>query len=604
MTSSTSRGRGYRRRPVRDRLAHGEVAVHPAALQHDADALAQRPRAAGGIDAEHRHDPARARCGSPRGSRPSSSCPRRWARAARTPRRARPRSRCRARPRCRRRTCAGRGPGSRGLAHATTTMTRASASVSSRRVRCACIDIGSNTTRLLVAEPARDGRLREVLSRARLHAPGQPPRTRRRDPARRRARRARRWSPSRSRLAARQGAVIGPRRRHRGDPRRRQPRRAVPPRSLDLAGVPVEVLTGEEEARLAFRGATRIARRASRGRASASSTSAAARPSSWSARCRRRRLVGLVSGRLGPARRRASHRRPADAGRSSSGPRARRRRVRGLAAPPQPVAAYAVGGSATSLRRLLGAVLDADALAARLRALLRCRRAEDRAAVRAAPRARARCSRPGSCSWRARRARFGTAAARSAAAGCARAWCSSEPGSALHIRSAGLESLHGEGRRRRRAARPRDAIRQGRRARRRVRTDELFAHAGRRPRHRRHRARPRHARRDPPAARRARALRAVLPARGAQARSARRQAAGRRARRAARPRRAARGARRVRAGRPDARPRGRGARSLEPSSHRAGGRQRAARAGARAVRETDLAGVCSRSPRPRSGREA
>ena len=29
-------------------------------------------------------------------------------------------------------------------------------------MRCACIDIGSNTTRLLVAEPARDGRLREV----------------------------------------------------------------------------------------------------------------------------------------------------------------------------------------------------------------------------------------------------------------------------------------------------------------------------------------------------------------------------------------------------------------------------------------------------------
>src|SRR3954447_182827 len=44
------------------------------------------------------------------------------------------------------------------------TMTRAPVSVSSRRVRCACIDIGSNTTRLLVAEAAEDGRLREVLA--------------------------------------------------------------------------------------------------------------------------------------------------------------------------------------------------------------------------------------------------------------------------------------------------------------------------------------------------------------------------------------------------------------------------------------------------------
>ncbi|MDP9400336.1 MAG: hypothetical protein M3P39_05200, partial [Actinomycetota bacterium] len=32
-------------------------------------------------------------------------------------------------------------------------------------MRCACIDIGTNTTRLLVAEPGPDGRPREVLAR-------------------------------------------------------------------------------------------------------------------------------------------------------------------------------------------------------------------------------------------------------------------------------------------------------------------------------------------------------------------------------------------------------------------------------------------------------
>jgi exopolyphosphatase/guanosine-5'-triphosphate,3'-diphosphate pyrophosphatase len=44
--------------------------------------------------------------------------------------------------------------------------------------------------------------------------------------------------------------------------------------------------------------------------------------------------------------------------------------------PPQPVAAYAVGGSATSLRRLLGTVLDQDALARGLLALAALPRAD------------------------------------------------------------------------------------------------------------------------------------------------------------------------------------------------------------------------------------
>ena len=125
-------------------------------------------------------------CGSPRGSRRSSSCPRRWVRGGRTPRRGRRRSRSLGRRRRRRRTCAGRGRGWRGLAHATGDYDPTPASVSSRRVRCACIDIGSNTTRLLVAEPARDGRLRELTPSAPSRG-WQPPGARRGDPARRRA---------------------------------------------------------------------------------------------------------------------------------------------------------------------------------------------------------------------------------------------------------------------------------------------------------------------------------------------------------------------------------------------------------------------------------
>ena len=43
-------------------------------------------------------------------------------------------------------------------------------------MRCACVDIGSNTTRLLVAEPGEDGLRRVVEQRVflRLHGDGRP----------------------------------------------------------------------------------------------------------------------------------------------------------------------------------------------------------------------------------------------------------------------------------------------------------------------------------------------------------------------------------------------------------------------------------------------
>ena len=86
-TSSTSRGLRVEARPVAQRLARRDVAVDAAGLQHDADPPAQLDRAARGVVA--RAPTPRRRCarGSPRGSPPSSSCRRRWARAGRTPRR-------------------------------------------------------------------------------------------------------------------------------------------------------------------------------------------------------------------------------------------------------------------------------------------------------------------------------------------------------------------------------------------------------------------------------------------------------------------------------------------------------------------------------------
>ena len=78
-------------------------------------AARSRPASAAPADARPGSNPSTVtspplRCGSPRGSPPSSSCPPRWARAGRTPRRGGPRTRCPAPPRSRRRTSGGRGP--------------------------------------------------------------------------------------------------------------------------------------------------------------------------------------------------------------------------------------------------------------------------------------------------------------------------------------------------------------------------------------------------------------------------------------------------------------------------------------------------------------
>jgi exopolyphosphatase/guanosine-5'-triphosphate,3'-diphosphate pyrophosphatase len=141
-------------------------------------------------------------------------------------------------------------------------------------VACACIDIGSNTTRLLVAEIA-DGRLREVMQQrafTRLGTKGEV--------SPRKAAEVARAVAQQVRLARECGAESI---RAVGTHAVRQAvnRDELLARIEEEAGVEVDILSGEEEARYAFLGATATLGHAPLGE-SASSTSAAA-PPSWSA---------------------------------------------------------------------------------------------------------------------------------------------------------------------------------------------------------------------------------------------------------------------------------------------------------------------------------
>jgi exopolyphosphatase / guanosine-5'-triphosphate,3'-diphosphate pyrophosphatase len=222
-------------------------------------------------------------------------------------------------------------------------------------VRCACVDIGSNTTRLLVAERA-DGGLREVAARrAFLRLPGD-------------------GSPlSDARIAAIAATVVSQvaeARAHgaadvrvvataavRAAPNREALCRAV----ADAGGGPVTILSGADEARLAFLGATGTLAAPAEGPVAVVDVGGgsteivigtAAVGVTWS--------VSLPggSGSLTDATGPADPPSVADRERL-------RRRVAELCSgirPPRAAVAYAVGGSATSLRRLAGPVLDMGAL--------------------------------------------------------------------------------------------------------------------------------------------------------------------------------------------------------------------------------------------------
>jgi exopolyphosphatase/guanosine-5'-triphosphate,3'-diphosphate pyrophosphatase len=239
---------------------------------------------------------------------------------------------------------------------------------------CACIDIGTNTTRLLVAEPGRDG-LREVLAQRVF--------TRVRDAQ------GADGTIAAEKLAEVVGVVAAQARAARGlgcavvhavataairdAPNRGDLVAAV----RRVAHVELEVLTPEEEARLAFCGATRTLRDGGAvdraigvvdlGGGSTELVVGTARDGvSWWA------SVPVGSGTLVDAHLRADPLTLAEL----DAMRAQAADAFARVDAPSPALALAVGGSATSLRRLCGARLDPASLRAALDLLTRAPAAE------------------------------------------------------------------------------------------------------------------------------------------------------------------------------------------------------------------------------------
>jgi len=221
-------------------------------------------------------------------------------------------------------------------------------------VTCACIDIGSNTTRLLVAD-TEDGRLRELLQQrafTRLGADGAV--------SPRKAAEVARAVAQQVRLARQHGAASI---RAVGTHAIRQApnRDELLERIEREAGIEVDVLSGEEEARYAFLGATATLGDAPAGQVGVVDVGGGSTEL----------VCGTVAGGVDwSASFRVGSGFLADAYCRSDPPAAdelERMRTHvagvfeGLDAPRPPVA-YAVGGSATSLHRLVGGVLDHETL--------------------------------------------------------------------------------------------------------------------------------------------------------------------------------------------------------------------------------------------------
>jgi exopolyphosphatase / guanosine-5'-triphosphate,3'-diphosphate pyrophosphatase len=222
-------------------------------------------------------------------------------------------------------------------------------------LRCACIDIGSNTTRLLVAEPdpARPGGLVEVAAHrtfVRLSADerrsGVPPEKAA----------AIAEAVAEQALAARAHDIDALRVVATAALREAPGREALLDRLAEAAGVEVEVLSGEEEARLAFAGAaaglapvdgTVLVADVGGGSTELAAGRAGAAPFWWAS-------VPIGSGTLTEA-----HLRDDPPSRAQlEAARAAARRAIDAAGCPRSDLALMVGGGSTSLRRLCGPELD------------------------------------------------------------------------------------------------------------------------------------------------------------------------------------------------------------------------------------------------------
>jgi exopolyphosphatase/guanosine-5'-triphosphate,3'-diphosphate pyrophosphatase len=226
-------------------------------------------------------------------------------------------------------------------------------------VLCGCIDIGTNTTRVLVAD-ARDGQLMEILQHKAFTRLGHGLTAGGRIPAARIAENAGVVAEQFA-LAERAGArairvvataVI------RSAANREEFCRAM----RKYGGVEVSVLDGEEEARLAFLGATRTLEEPPAGRVAVvdvggGSTEIAVgkvdRGVEWW------ESFAFGSGFLADA---YLHDDPPSAAQLDEVRFHTREVLKGVAPPPADTA-VAVGGSAASLRRLVGDVLNHDSLA-------------------------------------------------------------------------------------------------------------------------------------------------------------------------------------------------------------------------------------------------
>jgi exopolyphosphatase/guanosine-5'-triphosphate,3'-diphosphate pyrophosphatase len=228
-------------------------------------------------------------------------------------------------------------------------------------VVCACIDIGSNTTRLLVAD-AQDGQLREVLQQrafTRLGSRSEIPPAKVAevaDAVATQVRVARECGAERIRAVGTHAV--------RAAGNREELLQAI----HASAGLRVDVLSEDDEARLAFAGATRTLAHLPLGEVGVVDVGGGstelvcgtlADGVSWS------RSFRVGSGFLADS---YLHSDPPSAGELEA-LRAHAAGVfEGLSAP-RPAAAYAVGGSATSLRRLIGAELDRETLERGIRLL-------------------------------------------------------------------------------------------------------------------------------------------------------------------------------------------------------------------------------------------